>query len=294
MTGVRRRWPVIQEHFNNRPVESVIRTKRNGVLIAQAARLWVADDDLVMDVTYGRGLFWTVFRPAKLICHDKYKLDGVDFRELPEPDCSADVVVFDPPYMAPGGRVTSTIGEMNDRYGLVDVPKNPQETRELHEGGIKECARVLVPGGRLFVKTMDYISGGRLQKGRHHAVATAEACGLEQVDEFIHHGGLGPQPKTNPIRTCPCVADEVPATECDRCQGTGELGGEIRRQVHSRRSHSFLLVFQAPLRDMTPCSGRLYRLGEEERACELTRHGSGVRHRNSDLLWDDDVAMVML
>ena len=41
------------------------------------------------------------------------------------------------------------------------------------------------------------------------------------ADLFIHHSGMGPQPKTN-------------------------LDGTPRRQVHSRRAHSYLVVFQKP------------------------------------------------
>lgn len=196
-------------------VESVVCARQNGVLIAQAATLWIYSDDLVVDVTYGRGKFWTKYRPENLVAHDLYKGDGVDFRQLPEDDESVDVLVFDPPYMAQGGRATSTVPDMLDRYGLVEVPKSVVESQQLIADGIKEASRALAKSGRLFVKTMDYITGGAYVKGRHHVVQVATDLGLEQVDEFVHHKGLGPQP-----------------------------GG--RAQLHSRRAHSFLCIFQKP------------------------------------------------
>jgi hypothetical protein len=200
-------------------IESVVTARRNGPLIAQAAKLWIKPDDLVVDVTWGRGRFWTDFQPERLIRHDLYTLDGVDFRVLPEVDASVDVVVLDPPYTAPGGRATSTIADFNDRYGIDLVPATVADTQELIAAGIKEATRVLKQGGRMIVKNADYISSGRFVTGHHHVVSTALACGLSQVDEFIFHGGQGPQPKVN-------------------------RDGSPRRQVHARRVHSFLSVFQ--------------------------------------------------
>lgn len=195
-------------------VQSVVQTQRNGPLIAAAAQLWIKPDDVVLDVTYGRGLFWTDYRPPILVAHD-LAVDGVDFRHLPDLDGSVDVVVFDPPYIAQGGRATSMIPDFLDRYGLVDVPKTTREVDLLIWGGMSEARRVLRPGGRLLVKCMDYISGGRYVQGRHVVVGYAADLELVQVDEFVHYSGTGPQP---------------PRT----------------RQLHSRRAHSFLCVFQKP------------------------------------------------
>jgi hypothetical protein len=210
-------------------VQSVVRCQENGPLIAAAAQLWIKDTDLVVDMTYGRGLFWTKYRPARLVGHDLIT-DGVDFRQLPEADGTVDVAVFDPPYISPGGRTTSTLdgrggdaGDFNERYGLTDTPTSPAELADLIAQGIKEATRVLAPKGRLMVKCMDYVSSGGLFLGRHHVVTTALALGLTQVDEFVHHSGTGPQPTQNP-------------------------DGTPRRQIHSRRAHSFLCVFQAPRR----------------------------------------------
>lgn len=201
-------------------IHSVQSTQFNGPLIAAAASLWVRPGDTVVDATYGRGKFWTHFRPDNLIAHDKFVGDGVDFRQLPEADGSVDVLVFDPPYIAQGGRATSTVQGMLHAYGLMDCPRTTEESLELIAAGIREGTRVLAPGGRLLVKCMDYVNGGRLVLARHHVVTTAMACGLEQVDEFIHHkANPGPQPRVN-------------------------LDGSPRNQIHSRRTHTFLCVFQ--------------------------------------------------
>lgn len=201
-------------------VNSVILESRNGPLIAEAARLWIQPGDLVLDVTFGRGNFWTHYEPQFFLTHDLFKGDGVDFRALPEDDQSIDVLVLDPPYVSTGGRKTSTIPEFNDAYGLTAAPRTPHEATLLLLEGVFEAHRVLKAGGRLIVKCQDYISGGKFYKSHAYTVRAAEEyTGFTQVDEFIHASGPGPQPKLN-------------------------LDGSTRRQVHSRRVHSFLLVFE--------------------------------------------------
>jgi hypothetical protein len=54
-----------------RPIASVIASHRNGPLIAKAATLWIRPGDVVLDMTYGRGKFWTDFTPGHLIAHDR-------------------------------------------------------------------------------------------------------------------------------------------------------------------------------------------------------------------------------
>lgn len=184
----------------------------------------------MLDVTYGRGAFWTVQRPRHLTTHD-IAIDGVDFRQLPEGDASVDVVVFDPPYIPQGGRETSTLSRIEtgdhqnlrtsdgflERYGLVDGPRSVAELEQLVADGMTEATRVLRPRGRLLVKCMDYVNGSRYIQGRHHVVGTATGLGLRQVDEFVHYSGVGPQPERDV-------------------------------QYHSRRAHSFLCVFRKPAR----------------------------------------------
>jgi hypothetical protein len=203
------------------PVSSVVQCRRNGPLIALAASLWIRPHDTLMDATFGRGLFHADYaHPGPLIKHD-LGLDGVDFRQLPEADNSIDVVLYDPPYTSIGGRATSTMTDFNDRYGLAAAPATPEELRVLIAAGVKECARVLTPGGRLLAKTMDYISSGRYQCGLQHLFNCGVDADLDIVDLFIHHSGMGPQPKKN-------------------------LDGSPRRQVHSRRAHSYLVVLKKP------------------------------------------------
>lgn len=197
------------------PVPSAIRGS-NGVLIATVARLgYLGDpDDYVLDVTYGRGLWWTRYRPPNL------KAGTGDFRHLSDADGSVPVVCFDPPYISTGNRDTSSVDDFYGRYGLGDL-KGWQATRSLIDDGLAECARVLAPGGYLLVKCMDYVESGHKVWNTFHVVAKAEALDLwplRLVDRFIHLTGGGPQTLTN-------------------------LDGSPREQKHAREVSSMLLVF---------------------------------------------------
>ncbi len=200
-------------------VESVVKVRENGPLIATAAVLHIPDGAIVVDMTYGRGMFWTKYRPEHLIEHDLYRGDGVDFRDLPEADGSVDVAVFDPPYLPNESAEKTTVPDFRDRYGIVLTseqrgPRKVQDVADLYTAGIGEAHRVLKPRGRLLVKTMDFVNGGKYHAMRQHVVATATELGMAQVDEFVHHSGLG----------------------------VSNLAGTTQRT--SRRTHSFLCVFK--------------------------------------------------
>ena len=203
-----------------RPVLSV-QYGTNADLIAAIAPLYIKPDALVVDATYGKGTFWKKYRPERLVAHDLYTVDGVDFRQQPEADASVDVGVFDPPYTSTGTASKSTVPDLYNRYGLGAV-KGWKALFEMNAGGLKSSPVPLHPGAYLLVTTGDYVESGKRRWGRQHAVTTCAALGLEQVDEIVHvRRRPGPQPRLN-------------------------LDGTPRRQRTSRQAHTFLLIFRAP------------------------------------------------
>lgn len=175
------------------PILAASRWRDNAALIADMASLgYLQRDWLTLDPTYGRGLWWTRWRPDQLVTHD-LRSDGVDFRALPEPEGSFDAAVFDPPYIAPGGRESSTVEDFNDRYGLHETPATPTELQAVIDAGVSELCRVLRPGGMLLVKCQDYQSSN-LWIGTHHVLTHALALGFVCIDRLEHLRNIQPQP----------------------------------------------------------------------------------------------------
>lgn len=184
----------------------------------------------VLDPTYGKGKWWEWPRGVpidddvkgravvKFRAHDK-RMDGVDYRNLQRThrDDSFDVVTFDPDYIAPGGRDTSTIADFNDRYGLKAQYESTGSLQKSIGAGIWQCAKVLKPQGILMVKCTNYVSSGKLWLGEHRTIQSGLNSGLVVEDIVVHVGGTGPQP--------------------DRPNS---------RQQHVRSNSSRLIVFRKP------------------------------------------------
>lgn len=199
-----------------KPVLAVHYWPTNGHLIEDIAKLgYLRKDVPLLDPTYGKGTFWKRWRPDTLIAHD-LKLDGVDFTQLPHDDEEFEQIVFDPPYVAKGGRKTSGIQTMDAAYGQDDCPPTPSSLQMLINSGMREMERVLCSDGILLVKCMPYISSGHYWPGDFYTFEAALDNGLELVDKFIHaRKSAGPQPKG-------------------------------RRQLHARNNASTMFVFRKP------------------------------------------------
>lgn len=191
------------------PIVPSVFVGTNADLVHAVAPLYLTGS--VMDCTYGEGKWWTRYRPAGLVAHDLYKLDGVSFTALPEPDATYDAVVFDPPYIASGGFETSTKQDFRDSFGL--DTRSQSELWELVAAGMTEVARVLKPSGYLLVKCCDFVGSGVLELGHVRVIGMADALGLNRHDLIVHHAGSGPG------------------------------GHNIFTPKRARRHHSYLLVF---------------------------------------------------
>ena len=193
---------------------------------------YISDDDHVLDPTYENGTWWKHWRPEKLTTHNRDE-DGSDFRWLPYPDGSFDVIAYDPPYCAKGGRETSGIKEMDNRYGQEDAPRTPADLQQLINDGLTEMARLVRPKGVILTKCMSYVSSGKLWRGAFHTEAHAVSLGLVVEDEFFHiKKSSGPQPK-NRTRKGPLGPD-------------GEPTRIPSRQHHAARNVTTLFVLRRP------------------------------------------------
>lgn len=165
----------------------------NAEMVAALHELgYLGDGDRVLDVTYGRGLWWSEFRPADLIAHDLHTVDGVDFRDLPEPDEFADVTVLDAPYVPQGGTDHEHTAEFRDRYGLNGAPQHRTELTHLILDGLAEAVRVTRRGGLVIVKCQPFQSGKVFHNMPAIICRYAEGLGVRQIDQGVMRRRPGP------------------------------------------------------------------------------------------------------
>lgn len=197
--------------------------RTNADLIGAVRQLdYINDDSYGVDVTYGRGTWWKKWAPERLMVHDLCPTavrPSVDFRRLPYPNNLFDFIAFDPPYVAVGGRKTSTIPAFNEAYGLDGVPKTVKGLHKLIVDGLLEAHRVLVPKGLVLMKSMSYVTSGQYTRQGEDAIR-AVADFFRVKDELLYLRTPGPQPTIN-------------------------LDGSARIQRHARRNFSTLHVLEA-------------------------------------------------
>lgn len=219
------------------PVLAAHRWPTNAHLIEDVARLgYLRAGDVTLDPTFGEGVWWKRWSPETLIKHGP-ELDGVDFRALPEDSGSVDAAAYDPPYVCVGGRSTSGLTEFFARYGLGDAPRTPALLQALINEGLRECTRVVRPGGIILVKCADYVWSGHFWAGTHRTLSWAEwPLQLELVDRFEFIGNVRAQPKrTRKHAACKGAG-------CDDCV-EGRVPSEAQ---HARRNLSTLFVLRKP------------------------------------------------
>lgn len=243
---------------------------------------YIKPTDKVCDLTFGGGKWWSIYDHTTLgafiaVFEPSFGVDVTDYgtvtiihadwrKETPIPADSVDVVVFDPPYVAMGGRKTSTLPDFMDRYGLKNCAVTPELLQADNELGLREAMRITKPGGLILAKCAPYISSGVRKDGDWWARDAALAMGLTIEDMLIHVGDVRAQPKDGPCRECKgtgafsipncrCDAgkmganDDAPIEEhthgypCEKCDGTGRIPRKVK---HARNNYSVCFVFKKP------------------------------------------------
>lgn len=157
----------------------------NAELMEQVAALWIKEDDVVVDSTFGRGVFWKHLPGLPHHAHD-LKVDGVDLGNLPHADCAVDVVALDPPYRPSHGSKNFGDHSLAQAYGLGGGGLDTiEDVLALYRRGAAEAWRVLNSGGRLICKSQDMTYGHRLHLVSLDVLRIIEGSGFKMVDQFI-------------------------------------------------------------------------------------------------------------
>lgn len=174
---------------------------------------------IVLDPTYGKGNFWSLWKPDELHASDLYprgigsdphqKIVKMDFRYLLWTDNTFDATVFDPPYKLNG---TGGSHPSDEAYGVADPYMSIEYRHEMIRLGLDECVRVTRVGGHILLKCQNQVSSGKIRWQVLEFAQEAEFMGAELIDMF-HLPSYRPQPSG-------------------------------RKQKHSRQNYSTLLVFR--------------------------------------------------
>lgn len=152
----------------------------------------------VLDLTFGRGVFWRWPHAFELDSNDR---DPASTARLHLDVLTAafegswDVVVFDPPFTANGPQKT-TADRHQDRFGSTrDLPGAPQNIGDVHRlliGGVKVACGLARLG--VIVKTQDVIESGRYRDSETLACQAIVDAGLRVEDKVRLLAGRRVQP----------------------------------------------------------------------------------------------------
>ena len=182
------------------PLPQSVFAGSNAELLRAVAPLYLTGS--VLDVTYGEGKWWDLFRPDPFAAHDLYKLDGVDFRALPEGDRSIDTVCFDPPYVESGGRNSSGRQGFLDSYGISLEHTPLGNVGDLMMDGLAEVCRVA--SRFVLVKCMEFVAGAKFHDMPVRVATRALELGWRKHDTIVHNsgGGIGGGYRTFEVLRC--------------------------------------------------------------------------------------------
>ena len=160
------------------------KTGTNADVFPDILRLYLPLGSHVLDMTWGRGVFWRRVPKGdyRLVCCDKETKADVkaDLGAMPFPAGIFDSVILDPPYMHGGASVKASI---NDCY------RNRNGSHEsvvrLYGRGVLEAARLLRQGGTLIVKCQDEIESGKQRLTHVEIVELLGLFGFFVLDLFI-------------------------------------------------------------------------------------------------------------
>ena len=190
-----------------------------GEIIRNILRLHVPGGKIDCDSTYSIGAFYrnTGVDPPALRFDIHHQVEGVvqaDARHLPLPDSSISCMMLDPPFLATKGKSLreGTGNRINRRFG---VYPDELSLHQFYAEAIHEAYRVLKPGGVLIFKCQDKVSSGKQYLSHVFIIDTAVKAGFYPKDLFVL------------LAKNRLVAD-----------------WQARNQIHSRKFHSYFLVFQ--------------------------------------------------
>lgn len=188
-------------------------------IIKNIIKLYIPSGQIDCDCTYSKGNFYS----NNEITRPKYNYDIIpqydfvqkaDSRNLPLEDNSINSIMFDPPFLATTGKSLKEDKNnnlINKRFGVYN---NEIELHQMYKDSLKEFYRVLDKNGILIFKCQDKVSSGKQYLSHVFIINEAVELGFYPKDLFVL------------IAKTRLVADWQ------------------KNQKHSRKFHSYFLVFE--------------------------------------------------
>lgn len=224
----------IEETFKSKRTQSGIATSdlicsshlaTNNEVFPKILGLYAENGIRIADVTYGKGVFWRNIDTTQFEFYPSDIKTGTDCRALPYEDDFLKILVFDPPYMEGLFRRENThLAGAGTHKAFRDFYSNGQTTNggpKYHDAVLDlyirtaiEAKRVLQEQGYFIVKCQDEVSANRQKLTHVELIYIYEKLGFYCKDLFV--------------------------VQRQNAPGISRL----IKQQHSRKNHSYFLVFQ--------------------------------------------------
>ena len=165
---------------------------RDPEAIGRLLSIHAPESPLILDATANRGVMWKgcEFHPHRTLDIDPEMApdDVGDFRAMPYPDASFDVVAFDPPHLPNASGSAGSSGIERMQYGLTGNHDYAEgdNVSPAFSPFLAEARRVLRDDGIVIAKIADLVHNHRYQFQHADFIAAAEATpGLTPCDLLI-------------------------------------------------------------------------------------------------------------
>lgn len=145
----------------------------------------------ILDATHNTGKMWRGldYRVTSMDIDPRFEPDVVgDFRAMPLPDASFDVIVFDPPHLPVAAATAGSSKLWETKYGITaDVGRGRDGANVSAQfvPFLREARRVLVPHGIVLCKIADLVHNARYQWQQVDFINAAREVGMTPCDMLI-------------------------------------------------------------------------------------------------------------